>query len=420
VKLHLAARVCLLALLSAPPSGAATHLVQILEPQQGNFVFSPAQLVIAEGDTVAWSNNSLMPHNVKADDGSFRCAVGCDQASGGNGVPTSGPWSFEITFGPGAPTFGPFTGPPTGGGGGGGYAHTPPPVVPRADRTIRYHCEFHGAANGIGMSGTIVVQAPGTGGGDDNGGGGGGAVPGTLRFTQAGFSRNENGGSAVARVERAGGDDGAVSIQWSTENGSAVAGSDYTAGNGTIHWQDGEAGEKTFAVALIDDGADEIDETVTLKLASPTGGAALGAPQQATLTIVDNDAVGVADCEDGATSLCLLDRFFVTVHWRRPNGEQGDGRASKLSDGAGGFEFFEEGNLELFIKMSGTACSLAPGHGLRSYWVFLAGLTNVEVVVTIVDTVAGVTKTYTNPLGNAFQSVQATSAAAGAFATCDS
>jgi hypothetical protein len=135
------------------------------------------------------------------------------------------------------------------------------------------------------------------------------------------------------------------------------------------------------------------------------------------LAITDND--GGPDCEDSETTLCLLDRFFVSVRWKRVTGEEGAGRASKLSSGAGGFEFFEVGNLELFVKMRGDACALPAGHPLRNYWVFLAGLTDVEVVVTIVDTVAGTQKTYTNPLRTAFQSVQATTAAAGAFATCD-
>ena len=55
------------------------------------------------------------------------------------------------------------------------------------------------------------------------------------------------------------------------------------------------------------------------------------------------------------------------------------------------------------------------GCGLNNhYWVFAAGLTNVEVTLTVRDTQSGSEKTYFNPLGTAFQPVQDTSA----FETC--
>jgi plastocyanin len=523
-----AALALLAVLLATRPTAAAQHGVQLV-PQGDTFAFSPQHLTIQEGDTVIWGNVTGVAHNVVADDGSFRCAAGCD-GGGGSGNLSASPWTFTLVFGPGAPTPGPWSGDPGGGGGPGPGYLTAPGVGPRATRTFRYHCDAHGAHGGAGMSGTIVVES----GGDDGGGGGGSASAGVLRFTSANLEEDENGGNAVARVERVNGDDGAVGVSWATSNATAVAGSDYGAANGSLSWQDGEIGEKTFAVAVIDDGADENDETLKLTLSAPTGGATIGNPSQATLRIVDNDdqtagrlqlasaaysagegqpnvVVGVErkggtqgaiavdydtsavsaaagsdyaetggtldwaagdgatktfavplvddaegeltemvrvslsapvggatlgtpaqamlaitdndggpDCEDTGTTLCLLDRFFVSAHWKRPTGVEGEGRASKLSDGAGAFEFFEVGNLELFVKMTSNGCSLAAGNPLRNYWVFLAGLTNVEVTVTIVDTVAGTQKIYTNPLGISFKAVQATSAELGAFPTCDS
>ena len=55
------------------------------------------------------------------------------------------------------------------------------------------------------------------------------------------------------------------------------------------------------------------------------------------------------------------------------------------------------------------------GCGLSStYWVFTAGLTNVQVVITVTDMLTGTVKAYTNPQGQAFVPIQDTSA----FATC--
>jgi hypothetical protein len=66
--------------------------------------------------------------------------------------------------------------------------------------------------------------------------------------------------------------------------------------------------------------------------------------------------------------------------------------------------------VEAVVKVL-DACSFP---GAPRFWVFAAGLTNVEVVLTVTDTATGAVKTYTNPLNRAFQPVQDTAA----FATC--
>ena len=45
-----------------------------------------------------------------------------------------------------------------------------------------------------------------------------------------------------------------------------------------------------------------------------------------------------------------------------------------------------------------------------NYWVFAAGLTNVQVTVLVLDTSNGVTETYINPQGTAFAPIQDTAA----------
>jgi glucose/arabinose dehydrogenase len=113
--------------------------------------------------------------------------------------------------------------------------------------------------------------------------------PGTLQFNAGSYSLAENGGSLTVTVTRTGGTAGAVSVHYATSDGTATAGSDYTAASGTLTFAAGEA-SKTFTVPVLDDTAAEGSETVTLTLSSPTGGATLGSPATATFTIVDNDA----------------------------------------------------------------------------------------------------------------------------------
>jgi uncharacterized protein YjdB len=114
------------------------------------------------------------------------------------------------------------------------------------------------------------------------------APPGTLQFSAASYSVNENQGVAIITVMRTGGSDGAVSVNFTTSNGSAIAGSDYTAASGTLTFAAGET-LKTFTVAIIDDSTVEGNETINLTLSQPTGGALLGTLNLATLTIVDDD-----------------------------------------------------------------------------------------------------------------------------------
>jgi hypothetical protein len=52
---------------------------------------------------------------------------------------------------------------------------------------------------------------------------------GTLQFSSANYSVNENGGEATITVTRSGGSQGAISIDYVTSNDTATAGSDYTA-----------------------------------------------------------------------------------------------------------------------------------------------------------------------------------------------
>ncbi len=82
----------------------------------------------------------------------------------------------------------------------------------------------------------------------------------------------------------------------------------------------------------------------------------------------------------------------------------------QLTGDAGYFWFFSANNVEVVVKVL-DACGLAPFH---NFWVFAAGLTDVEVTLRVVDTVSGEVREYLNPQGTAFQPIQDTDA----FATC--
>ncbi len=114
-------------------------------------------------------------------------------------------------------------------------------------------------------------------------------------------------------------------------------------------------------------------------------------------------------CVPNAETLCLTGgRFRVTTTWKTDQGDSGVGTAVPLTADTGYFWFFNEANVEMVVKVL-NACSFA-----NRFWVFAGGLTNVEVNLTVVDSLTGAARTYTNPQTTPFQPIQDTEA----FATC--
>ncbi|MEW5851037.1 MAG: Calx-beta domain-containing protein [Myxococcota bacterium] len=115
--------------------------------------------------------------------------------------------------------------------------------------------------------------------------------PGDLQFSSATYSVSEDGGSATITVTRVNGTAGMATVDYATSDGTATAGSDYTASSGTLAFADGET-SKTFSVPIWMDSNSEGDETIFLTLSNPSGGAALGTPDTAVLTVVDVATAG--------------------------------------------------------------------------------------------------------------------------------
>jgi probable HAF family extracellular repeat protein len=99
---------------------------------------------------------------------------------------------------------------------------------------------------------------------------------GNLQFASAVFAATEDGGLATITVTRTDASVGTVMVDYATTDGSAHAGSDYTAAAGTLSWADGETGGKTFTIPIANDTLNEGTELIHLTLTNPTGNAALG------------------------------------------------------------------------------------------------------------------------------------------------
>jgi hypothetical protein len=115
--------------------------------------------------------------------------------------------------------------------------------------------------------------------------------------------------------------------------------------------------------------------------------------------------LAVASCTPNATTLCLGGgRYQARSAFRTPQGATGNGVAVSLTGTTGYFWFFSPDNAEVFVKvLDGCAVN-------SRKWVFASGMTNVNVTLTVTDTVTGATRAYENPINTPFAPIQDTAA----------
>lgn len=107
-------------------------------------------------------------------------------------------------------------------------------------------------------------------------------------------------------VSRTGGSSGAISVNVTSSDGTAAAGTDYVALNTTVNFADGDVAAKAVTLTIVNDTIVEPSETVMLTLSNPTGGATLGNAADITSTItIDNDDNDPDDGKPTAASLAI-------------------------------------------------------------------------------------------------------------------
>jgi hypothetical protein len=133
----------------------------------------------------------------------------------------------------------------------------------------------------------------------------------------------ENAGTVTLTVTRTGGVVGAAAVTYTTADGTATNGLDYTAITKPLAFKAGET-NKTFSVKVTNDILVETNETFTVTLSAPTGEGQLGTNNVSTVTITDNDGGGdvpdqhvlsIAYLEDGTRRLTVTGdiRSKVTI-----------------------------------------------------------------------------------------------------------
>jgi hypothetical protein len=126
---------------------------------------------------------------------------------------------------------------------------------------------------------------------------------GPVQFSAGSYDVSEAGGSATITVNRSGGSlGGPVTVDYATSDGTAHAGSDYTATQGTLTFGAGDTA-KTFQVPVTDDNVRQGGRSLNLTLSNPGGGTAVGSQGTSVLNIGDNEPVSSASKDATAPKL---------------------------------------------------------------------------------------------------------------------
>ncbi len=135
---------------------------------------------------------------------------------------------------------------------------------------------------------------------------------GVLKWSASTYSVNEESAKVVLTVNRTGGSAGNVTVGYAIAGGTATAppagGADFnvplSSGNltGTLAFGAGVMSQ-TLEIPVVNDGAIEPNETFTVTLQNAQGGASVGSPGVATVTIVDNDRTGTVQFSQATTTV---------------------------------------------------------------------------------------------------------------------
>ncbi len=105
-------------------------------------------------------------------------------------------------------------------------------------------------------------------------------------------------GSVTITALRTGSSSGAISVQFVTlSTGTAVHGVDYASIQGTLNWADGDSSPKTYSVQIFNSNQTVTPRTFSVDVHNPMGGAVLGTPSTAVVSITGTTTGGTMSAQ---------------------------------------------------------------------------------------------------------------------------
>ena len=114
--------------------------------------------------------------------------------------------------------------------------------------------------------------------------------PGTVQFGSSVYSVKKSAGFAQVPIIRTGGTAQTVTVNFATQDASAIAGVNYTATNGLLTFTNGQA-VQYLTVPILEDGQPDGPLAFNLILTNANPSLALGSPSNAVLNLIDTDSL---------------------------------------------------------------------------------------------------------------------------------
>jgi hypothetical protein len=188
-------------------------------------------------------------------------------------------------------------------------------------------------------------------------------APVDVEFTAAAFSANESSGSATISVTRSGNMGATFSVSYATSDGTAQAGLNYSATQGTLVFNPQQT-LQTFTIPLATNNPPSGDLTINLSLSGPTGGANLGTPSAAVLTIVDARPIVVEFGASAYTDDESTGSAIITVTRNSPSGTSTVAYATGGGTALPGVEYTAVAGTLTFSPGATTATFAVPLEGI--------------------------------------------------------
>ena len=105
------------------------------------------------------------------------------------------------------------------------------------------------------------------------------------------YTTGEASGSILIYANRISGSNGTLSVSYTTVNGSALSGTNYTKTTGTLTWTDGVTTTQSFSIPIIYDGV-QANTSFTVNLSNLSTGSFSSYPSaitSSTITITDQE-----------------------------------------------------------------------------------------------------------------------------------
>jgi hypothetical protein len=189
-------------------------------------------------------------------------------------------------------------------------------------------------------------------------------VNGTIGLSGASFKVDQSAGSVIITAVRNTAAKGAMLVTYSTLNGSAIAGTNYTASTGTLRWADGDGSSKTFTVPLNSKNVFTGTKTFVVQLVAGPN-TILGSPTTATVSVTGG--TGFVSFDDnlpaaGSQGTDAVPSGGGLEDSSHPNHVIGNGTPSSCTSAAvvaavkaGGVITFDCGSATVTIQMTNTA-----------------------------------------------------------------